>query len=89
MLDRTQETLFDENTTDFSDLKALTINCTLKPSPARPSASRRASRLSICSPRWVGIAVLCLAGVVRDAASARGESDTQVKLIGPSDGPRP
>ena len=33
MLDRTQETLCDENTSDFSDLKALTINCTLKPSP--------------------------------------------------------
>ena len=33
MLDQTQETLCDENTTDFSDLKALTINCTLKSSP--------------------------------------------------------
>ena len=33
MLDDTQTRLCDENETDFSDLKALTINCTLKPSP--------------------------------------------------------
>jgi multimeric flavodoxin WrbA len=33
MLDDTQRKLCDDNTTDFSDLKALTINCTLKPSP--------------------------------------------------------
>lgn len=33
MLDETQEKLCDENTTDFSDLKALILNCTLKPSP--------------------------------------------------------
>ena len=33
MLDETQERLCSENTTDFSDLKALVINCTLKPSP--------------------------------------------------------
>ena len=33
MLDETQEKLCVENTTDFSDLKALIINCTLKPSP--------------------------------------------------------
>ncbi len=33
MLDKTQERLCDENLSDFSDLKALTINCTLKPSP--------------------------------------------------------
>ncbi len=33
MLDDTQEQLCTDNTTDFSDLKALTINCTLKPSP--------------------------------------------------------
>lgn len=33
MLDETQEQLCKENTTDFSDLKALIINCTLKPSP--------------------------------------------------------
>ncbi|RDC59724.1 Divalent metal cation transporter MntH [Alteripontixanthobacter maritimus] len=33
MLDDTQERLCAENSTDFSDLKALTINCTLKPSP--------------------------------------------------------
>ncbi|MBU2033511.1 MAG: flavodoxin family protein, partial [Alphaproteobacteria bacterium] len=33
MLDETQERLCADNTTDFSDLKALTINCTLKPSP--------------------------------------------------------
>ncbi|MXP43787.1 flavodoxin family protein [Allopontixanthobacter sediminis] len=33
MLDETQEKLCDENTTDFSDLKALILNCTLKPTP--------------------------------------------------------
>ena len=33
MLDATQEKLCDDNRTDYSDLKALTINCTLKPSP--------------------------------------------------------
>ena len=33
MLDDTQEKLCTENTTDFSDLKALIVNCTLKPSP--------------------------------------------------------
>ncbi|WFL76884.1 NAD(P)H-dependent oxidoreductase [Altererythrobacter arenosus] len=33
MLDATQERLCDENTTDFGDLKALFINCTLKYSP--------------------------------------------------------
>lgn len=33
MLDETQARLCDENTTDLSDLKALTINCTLKRSP--------------------------------------------------------
>lgn len=33
MLDATQEKLCDENTTDFSDLKALILNCTLKLSP--------------------------------------------------------
>lgn len=33
MLDGTQERLCDENETDFSDLKALIINCTLTPSP--------------------------------------------------------
>ena len=33
MLDDTQERLCAENETDFSDLKALTINCTLKRSP--------------------------------------------------------
>jgi multimeric flavodoxin WrbA len=33
MLDETQERLCDTNPTDFSDLKALTINCTLKRSP--------------------------------------------------------
>lgn len=33
MLDETQAKLCDENTTDFSDLKALFINCTLKYSP--------------------------------------------------------
>ena len=33
MLDQTQETLCDESQFDFSDLKALSINCTLKTSP--------------------------------------------------------
>ncbi|GGA04412.1 flavodoxin [Blastomonas marina] len=33
MLDDIQERLCAENRTDFSDLRALTINCTLKPSP--------------------------------------------------------
>ena len=33
MLDATQEKLCDDNRTNYSDLKALTINCTLKPSP--------------------------------------------------------
>ncbi len=33
MLDETQQKLCDENETDFSDLKALILNCTLKPSP--------------------------------------------------------
>ena len=33
MLDATQERLCKESTTDFSDLKALIVNCTLKPSP--------------------------------------------------------
>ena len=33
MLDETQEKLCEENTTDFSDLKAVIVNCTLKPSP--------------------------------------------------------
>ena len=33
MLDQTQERLCAENTTDFSDLKALVLNCTLKLSP--------------------------------------------------------
>jgi multimeric flavodoxin WrbA len=33
VLDATQEKLCDENTTDFSDLKALILNCTLKLSP--------------------------------------------------------
>ena len=33
MLDDTQDNLCSENTTDFSDLKALIVNCTLKPSP--------------------------------------------------------
>tara|TARA_B100001179_G_scaffold193656_1_gene151215 strand:- start:467 stop:1225 length:759 start_codon:yes stop_codon:yes gene_type:complete len=33
MLDETQQKLCDEYRTDFSDLKAVTINCTLKPSP--------------------------------------------------------
>ena len=33
MLDDTQEKLCTENTTDFSDLRALIVNCTLKPSP--------------------------------------------------------
>lgn len=33
MLDATQERLCSENTTDFSDLKAVVVNCTLKPSP--------------------------------------------------------
>ena len=33
MLDETQDRLCRENTTDFSDLKALIVNCTLKPSP--------------------------------------------------------
>ena len=33
MLDETQEKLCDENTTDFSGLKALILNCTLKPTP--------------------------------------------------------
>ena len=33
MIDDTQEKLCTENTTDFSDLKALIVNCTLKPSP--------------------------------------------------------
>ncbi|MDP4539401.1 flavodoxin family protein [Qipengyuania sp. DY56-A-20] len=33
MLDATQERLCDTNPSDFSDLKALTINCTLKRSP--------------------------------------------------------
>ena len=33
MLDATQEKLCDDNRTDYSDLKALTINCTLKPTP--------------------------------------------------------
>ena len=33
MLDKKQQALCDENTTDFSDLKALVVNCTLKPSP--------------------------------------------------------
>ena len=33
MLDDTQEKLCAENKTDFSDLKALIVNCTLKPSP--------------------------------------------------------
>ncbi|MBX7481445.1 flavodoxin family protein [Qipengyuania qiaonensis] len=33
MLDELQERLCRENETDFSDLRALTINCTLKPSP--------------------------------------------------------
>ena len=33
MLDGIQERLCDDNTTDFSDLKALIVNCTLKLSP--------------------------------------------------------
>lgn len=33
MLDATQEKLCDDNRINYSDLKALTINCTLKPSP--------------------------------------------------------
>lgn len=33
MLDETQQKLCDENQTDFSDLKALILNCTLKKSP--------------------------------------------------------
>jgi len=33
MLDKTQDRLCDECTTDFSDLKALFVNCTLKYSP--------------------------------------------------------
>lgn len=33
MLDKTQERLCDENRTDFSDLRALIVNCTLKKSP--------------------------------------------------------
>ena len=33
MLDETQQRLCDTSPSDFSDLKALTINCTLKPSP--------------------------------------------------------
>ncbi len=33
MLDETQEKLCKESTTDFSDLTALVLNCTLKPSP--------------------------------------------------------
>lgn len=33
MLDEIQERLCDENRTDFSDLKALIVNCTLKKSP--------------------------------------------------------
>ncbi len=33
MLDQKQTELCNANTTDFSDLKALTINCTLKPTP--------------------------------------------------------
>ena len=33
MLDDIQQKLCDESAFDFSDLKALTINCTLKPTP--------------------------------------------------------
>ena len=33
MLDETQQKLCDQNTTDFSDLSALILNCTLKKSP--------------------------------------------------------
>jgi multimeric flavodoxin WrbA len=35
MLDARQEELCSQSTWDFSDLKALVINCTLKPSPSR------------------------------------------------------
>lgn len=33
MLDKIQEDLCDQNTTDFSDLNALILNCSLKPNP--------------------------------------------------------
>ncbi|MBW3591509.1 MAG: flavodoxin family protein, partial [Actinobacteria bacterium] len=35
MFDERQEALCNQNRWDFSDLRAMVINCTLKPSPAQ------------------------------------------------------
>ena len=51
MLDDTQRKLCDDNTTDFSDLKALTINCTLKPSPG---GSHTDKLLGVAEAIWWG-----------------------------------
>ena len=49
MLSDEQQRLCDENETDYSDLKALYLNCTLKPS-RQPSHTREL--IDVSPPSW-------------------------------------
>ncbi|MGF1550368.1 MAG: flavodoxin family protein [Sphingomonadaceae bacterium] len=68
MLDETQRRLCDENQTDFSDLRALVLNCTLKKSPRH---SHTATLLGMVEAIFAenGVAVESLRPVDHDIAA--------------------
>jgi multimeric flavodoxin WrbA len=67
-LNEQQQRLCDENTTDFSDLRALFINCTLKPSPAK-SHTRALMDVSMEIMRRNGVTVDDFRAVDHDIAT--------------------